>query len=194
MPTLGHRDRVTRAMEQTPRADFLPRAVRHAADRNTALQIGFGSTCSQPSTVATMLELLEVQPGDRVLDVGAGSGWTTALLARLAGPDGSVRGTERVTELVELAAARLVAAGLGTARIDPADPGVLGAPDGAPYDRILVSAMAQILPQALVDQLADGGRMVLPLAGRVVRVDRHGEQTRVTRSPGWYRFVPLVEP
>lgn len=191
MRTVSNHRRVARAMRQCPRADYLPRGIRSAADRDTALQIGHGSTCSQPSTVATMLELLDVQEGDRVLDVGAGSGWTTAILAHLVG-GGSVLGTELVGELVDLAAARLAAAGLTRARVVRARTETLGDPEGGPYDRILVSAMADRLPQSLVDQLTDGGRMVLPLAGRVVRVDRHGSQTDLVRSPGHYRFVPLL--
>ena len=100
-----------------------------------------------------LLELLDVQPGQRVLDVGSGSGWTTALLAELVGPTGSVLGLERVPDLVVTGAANVVACRMPWARVRAAVTGVLGAPDEAPFDRVLVSAMATRLPQELVAQL-----------------------------------------
>ena len=139
-----------------------------------------------------MLALLDVRPGHRVLDVGAGSGWTTALLARLTGPTGRVLGLERVPALAAFGADNLGRAGMPWARLETAAPGVLGAPRSGPYDRILVSAEAGQLPQALVDQLADGGVLVVPVAGRMLRVVRSGPERHVTEH-GRYLFVPLVE-
>lgn len=185
---MGH---IEEAMREVPRRDFLPAGQRWAAGQDRALTIGHGSTCSQPSTVRAMLELLDPQPGDRVLDVGSGSGWTTAILSRLVGPTGSVRGTELVASLVEDSRQRLRRAGLTNAEVDVADRGVLGDPRHAPYDRILVSAETDTWPQRLVDQLADGGRLVLPLQGRLTAITRDGEETQVRRSAGFYRFVPL---
>lgn len=182
---------MTRVMEQTPRRDYLPRSQRWAAGRDRALSIGHGSTCSQPSTVATMLDLLDPAEGHRVLDVGSGSGWTTAMLARLVGPTGTVVGVELVPELVADSTQRLTRDGLIHARVEQASAGVLGLPDQAPYDRILVSAETDRLPEALVDQLADGGALVLPLDGRLVRLTRQGEELHRHTAPGWYRFVPL---
>lgn len=179
------RDPVTRAMDATPRADFLPRGTRVLAHQDRALQIGFGSTCSQPTTVRAMLELLDVRPGDHVLDVGSGSGWTTAILARLVGPTGTVLGVELEEPLVRRSAAAL--SSMPNARVRVAVPGVLGAPEDGPFDRILVSAATDSLPLALVDQLTADGAMVMPLADRLVRVTRKG----IVTAPGHYRFVPL---
>ena len=183
---------VADAMRATPRARFLPRSQRRVAAWDQALEIGYGQTCSQPSTVERMLKLLDVRPAQRVLDVGSGSGWTTALLGHLVGPGGQVFGVEIVPELVERGRQNLTAAGPPWAVIEAAERGVLGKPQGGPYDRILVSAMSDSMPDELVDQLAPGGILVVPVAGSMVRVvlddDRISEVTR----HGLYRFVPLI--
>lgn len=186
--------RVAAAMATRRRVHFLPDAARPEVDRDGPLAIGHGQTNSQPRTVAAMLELLDVAPGHRVLDVGSGSGWTTALLAELAGPTGSVLGVELVADLVSFGAANLARTGLSQARIRAADPGVLGAPDAAPFDRVLISAMATRLPEELVAQLAPGGVLVIPVAGVMVRVVLDGsvEGGRTVTEHGRYRFVPLV--
>ncbi len=183
--------RVDEAMRAVARTDFLPRRLRKQARYDGPLPIGFGQTNSQPRTVADMLELLDPRPGDRVLDVGSGSGWSTALLAHLVGPTGSVIGVEIVADLAVWGAANLAAAGMSWASIRQASPDVLGAPDEGPYDRVLVSAEAHDLPQALVEQLAPGGRMVIPVRGRMVVVERVGDEIRHTEH-GYYRFVPLL--
>jgi len=183
-------DAVAAAFENVPRADFLPRGWRSSASFDGPIPIGAGQTNSQPRTVEAMLRLLEVRPGDRVLDVGSGSGWTTGLLAFLTGPEGAVLGVELEPRLVTWGARNLVSTGFGWARIRRATPGVVGAPEEAPFDRILVSADGGSVPDALVDQLTDDGRMVLPAAGRLLLVVRSGEETR-TSTHGHYRFVPL---
>ena len=184
--------RVRAAFAAVPRADFLPDAVRHLADADRPVIIGWDATNSQPSTVARMLELLAVRPGDRVLEVGTGSGWTTALLAHLANSDGAVIGVERVPELVEFGRERLDAAGVD-ARIETATAGTLGLPASAPFDRILVSADFTRMPDALVDQLAEGGRMVAPVAGVMTVIDRRDGRVRERVDAGLYSFVPLRE-
>lgn len=185
------RERVEAAMRVTPRTAYLPESVAHLAAVDRPVELGHGSTCSQPTTVRIMLELLDAQEGQRVLDVGSGSGWTTAILARLVGPTGSVLGVELVEDLVADASRRLERDGLAHAAVRVADPDVLGAPDEAPFDRILVSAMASELPAELVDQLAPDGLMVLPLGGRMVRVRHAAEGPEVETEPGAYVFVPL---
>ena len=181
-------DAVSDAFAAVPREDFLPPDERGRAAYDGPIGIGRGQTNSQPRTVEAMLRLLDVRPGQRVLDVGTGSGWTTALLAHLTGPTGRVDGVEIEPELVEFGAANLARTGRPWATIRAAEPDVLGLPDGAPYDRILVSAEPRELPEELVDQLAADGVMVIPVAGTMLRVTNPGR--RVTRHGG-YRFVPL---
>ncbi len=183
-------DAVSRALAAMPRAGFLSRRDRSRAGYDGPIQIGHGQTNSQPRTVEAMLRLLAVEPGQHVLDVGAGSGWTTALLAHLTGPSGSVVGVELLPDLAEWGAANLARKTCDWATIRAATPEVLGAPEEAPYDRILVSAEATSMPQALVDQLAAEGRMVLPVRGTMLLVVRRGEEVEVTEH-GSYRFVPL---
>jgi protein-L-isoaspartate(D-aspartate) O-methyltransferase len=185
-------DAVQTAFDATPRAAFLPPEVRDRAGSDRPLPLGHGSTCSQPQTVADMLRLLDVQPGHRVLDVGAGSGWTTALLAFLTGPTGSVTGVELVPAIAAFGAANVRRSARPWAVLQAADPEVLGDPGHAPYDRILVSADAAAVPLALEEQLAPTGRMVLPVGGEMTVVQRGPEGTRTVTRHGRYSFVPLV--
>lgn len=173
-----------------PRDGFLRPRDRDHASYDGPLEIGEGQTCSQPRTVEAMLRLLEVRRGQRVLDVGAGSGWTTALLSHLVGPTGRVLGVELEPDLADFGRTNLDECGCPWADIHEARPDVLGLPDAAPYHRILVSAAARTLPQALVDQLHTGGVMVIPVAGTLLRVGRSMRDVQVTRH-GPYRFVPL---
>jgi protein-L-isoaspartate(D-aspartate) O-methyltransferase len=185
-------DAVQAAFDATPRTGFLPRLSRRRARFDGPIHIGHGQTNSQPRTVADMLRLLEVRPGDRVLDVGSGSGWTTALLAHLTGPTGSVLGVEIEPDLVAFGATNLTRSNRRWARIEAADPEELGRPKEAPYDRILVSANALELPSSLVAQLDLDGRMVIPVASRMVLVRMTPRGPEVSEH-GDYRFVPLRE-
>ena len=185
-------ERVRFAMRSVPRAGFLRHAHRDQAAYDGPLPIGEGQTNSQPRTVVDMLVLLHAHAGHRVLDVGARSGWTTALLAQLVGPAGSVLGVERLPDIAAFGSANLRAAQLPWATIVVAPPDVLGAPGAAPFDRILCSAEARELPLDLVHQLTVGGVLVLPVRGRMLRVTRTDAAYEVERF-GWYRFVPLVQ-
>jgi protein-L-isoaspartate(D-aspartate) O-methyltransferase len=183
-------DPVDAALVAGPRAGFLPTSASDRSSFDGPIPIGYGQTSSQPRTVATMLTLLEVFPGHRVLDVGSGSGWTTALLAYLTGPTGSALGVEIVPELVGVGMANLRVCDMDWAAIEAADPDVLGRPEQAPFDRILVSAAARALPGELVDQLSIGGRLVVPVSGTLLLVERLGKGVSVSEH-GRYRFVPL---
>lgn len=183
--------RLDDAFAALPRAQFLPEDQRPYAAQDRPLPIGEGQTSSQPSTVRAMLALLDVRPGQRVLDVGAGSGWTTALLARLVGPTGRVVGVELEARLAEWGAQNLARAGMPWASLEPATEGVLGRPDLAPFDRILVSAMASRLPEELVEQVARPGRMVVPVAGTMLLVVRDDAGQVTVHRHGAYSFVPL---
>jgi len=184
-------DAVEAAFAAFPRRGFLPRRQRRRASYDGPLEIGHGQTNSQPRTVEAMLRLLSVRAGDRVLDVGSGSGWSTALLAHLTGPTGSVVGVELEHSLVEFGRTNLAATGQPWATVRAADPGVLGLPDHAPYDRILVSAEPRGLPGELVAQLGVGGRMVIPVDGTMLLVTRSLDAEVEVSEHGQYRFVPL---
>lgn len=185
--------RLDEAFEAVRRRDFLPASEHRFADQDRAILIGHGQTNSQPSTVREMLALLDVAPGHRVLDVGCGSGWTTALLGHLVGPSGAVLGVELVPELVAWGRENLAGHRMPWTDIHQAVEGVLGLPRHAPYDRVLVSAEASGVPSALVDQLVEGGLMVVPVTGRMTVVRRTAGEPEVERH-GHYAFVPLIEP
>lgn len=182
---------VLKAVEQTPRHLFVPTGVRHRAYEDTALQIGQGQTISQPTIHARYLELLKLKGTERVLEIGTGSGYQTVLLSHLAS---QVFTIERVAALMERA--REVIRDCGARNISfLLGDGSIGWRDYAPYDAILVSAAAPELPQPLVDQLAVGGVLLIPLG------DRHEQMlTMVTKLPDRVerrdivpvRFVPLV--
>jgi protein-L-isoaspartate(D-aspartate) O-methyltransferase len=185
-------DRLRDAFAAMDRREFLPRSQQRFAAQDRPLDIGHGQTNSQPTTVANMLELLEVEPGHRVLDVGSGSGWTTALLGHLVGLTGLVVGVELVPELARWGNANLAAFGMEWTSIRLAQPGVYGEPTLGPFDRILVSAGAEEMPAALVDQLAPGGILVIPVRGRMLTVRRGRNGTTDVTEHGRYSFVPLL--
>ena len=189
----GIRDpRVLAAMASVPREAFVPRDLRSLAYADEALPIEHGQTISQPLMVALMTELLEADPGERVLDVGTGSGYQAAILAQMGC---RVVGIERVPQLADAARERLGALGYGDAVEIKVGDGWAGDPPGAPWPRILVAAAAPRVPRALTDQLADGGRLVIPVGSRwgqdLLLVEREGERIRTT-SHGGCVFVPLV--
>jgi protein-L-isoaspartate(D-aspartate) O-methyltransferase len=184
-------ERVLEAMERVPREAFVPEPLVDRAYDDAALPIGDDQTISQPYIVAAMCELLALHGDERVLDVGTGSGYAAAVLDELAA---SVVSVERIERLAERARHALAATGHGDVVVRVAD-GSLGAPDRAPFDAIAVAAATPVIPPALYEQLADGGRMVLPLGGaggqRLVRVVRTPTGPVETASLGC-RFVPLV--
>jgi protein-L-isoaspartate(D-aspartate) O-methyltransferase len=189
----GIRDRrVLDAMAAMPREAFVPGVPASVAYDDRALPIESGQTISQPYMVARMTELLAVEPGDRILEVGTGSGYQAAILARVGA---RVTSLERHADLAEEARERL--AGLGIDGIDVrVGDGSVGAPDGAPWDGIVVTAAAPAIPDPLREQLAIGARLVIPVGPRsqqeLLIVERSGEADWVEWSDGAVVFVPLV--
>jgi protein-L-isoaspartate(D-aspartate) O-methyltransferase len=189
-PEIGD-ERVLQAMNRVPREEFVPVDLRRLAYDDRPLPIGHGQTISQPLMVATMTEVLHLRGHEKVLEVGTGSGYQTALLAELAQRVVSV---ERVSELAQSAADRLRRLGYHNVTVHVAGD-ALGWPEDAPYDAILVTAGAPRVPRPLVEQLAPGGRLVIPVGRRTVQqllsVTREGDSLRVRRH-GQCRFVPLI--
>lgn len=179
--------RVVAAMAALPREDFVPPDARACAYADGALPIAAGQTISQPRVVALMLSALRLAPGQRVLDVGCGSGYAAALLADLVAPGGAVVAVERIAALVAPARARLAGRAVAVHHAD----GGAGWSAAGPYDAIHVAAAADAVPPALLAQLAPGGRLVIPLGPE-------GEQELwlyedgARRSLGAVRFVPFV--
>ncbi len=184
-------DPVAEAFLACPREEFLPEGERRQAGYDGPLPIGHGQTNSQPRTVEAMLRLLDVKPGHKVLDVGSGSGWTTALLAHLTGPTGRVLGVELEPDLVETGQPqpRRPAAPLGLASTRRCR-GCSGCPAPRRTTGSWSPRCPSELPEELVAQLHTGGVMVIPVAGTMLRVAASMRGTQVTRH-GSYRFVPL---
>lgn len=184
-------ERVLAAMEQVPRELFIPGADLAAALSDRALPIEFGQTISQPFVVAAMTALLGIEPHHRVLEIGTGSGYQTAILARLAG---QVFTIERIEPLQAKARELLAALGVDNVAFGIGD-GTQGWPKEAPFDGIIVTAGAPEVPSPLLEQLADGGRLVIPVGGETEQtltvVDRRQGETR-ERPQFPCRFVKLI--
>ncbi len=185
-------ERVLEAFEEVPRERFVPSSRREAALADHPLPIGGGQTISQPYVVAFMVQHLAVEPHHRVMDVGSGSGYQTAILARLAA---EVHAIERLEELAGKARKVLQDVGGGDNIAVHVGDGTLGLPDQAPFDRIICGAAAPDVPRAWIAQLADGGRIVVPTGGRHVQtltvLDRQGEAVS-RRELLDVRFVSLI--
>jgi protein-L-isoaspartate(D-aspartate) O-methyltransferase len=183
---------VVAAMRAVPRHLFVPEAMRRNAYADSALSIGYNQTISQPYMVALMTELLELTVRSRVLEVGTGSGYQTAVLAELAG---EVYSIERVPELAARAREALAGLGYHNVQLFTGD-GSVGLPDSAPFDAILVTAAAPQAPPPLLAQLTDGGRLVIPLGPvnrdqKLTLIVRHGDAWTELAELGC-RFVPLL--
>jgi len=210
--------RIIKAFREVKRVDFLPKEIKDLAELNEALSIGYGQTISQPLVVAFMLELLQPQPGDKILDVGSGSGWTTALLAQIVGQKGKVIAIDIIPELVEfgkqnVAKYNFIEKGLPAACLPDrqgrqgiveficAD-GSKGYKKEAPYDKILASASAETLPPVWKEEVKIGGRIVTPIGSSIwLFIKKSPSFAKATEGkeaefeeieyPG-FAFVPLI--
>lgn len=186
---------VLSAMSRIPRHVFVDEALAHRAYEDTALPIGYGQTISQPFIVALMTQTLLSAPRSRVLEVGTGSGYQTAVLAALRPQVRRVFSVERLRDLSQRAERRLHDIGLRSVRFRYGD-GYLGWPEEAPFDGILVTAAPPEVPQALLDQLAPGGRMVVPVGGdgvQELKVYDRTERGHSVETLEYVRFVPLLK-
>lgn len=183
--------RIIRAFEKIKRADFLPEDLRSLAELNEALPIGFDQTISQPLVVAFMLEQLQPGRGSKILDIGSGSGWTSALLAEIAGKEGQIIGLETVPELKEFGEKNAAKYGLSVQFV--CVDGSQGYEKESPYDRILCSAAVQkTVPEAWKKQLKTGGRLVTPVRSSIhLFLKKNHKDFEETEYPG-FSFVPLV--
>jgi protein-L-isoaspartate(D-aspartate) O-methyltransferase len=183
--------RIDDAFNIMSRGNFLPLHRQSNVLWDEPIPIGHGQTNSQPATVRMMLKCLDPKPDQKVLDVGSGSGWTSALLSYLVGPEGLVYAVERVPELVRLGEDNCRRLGLKNIQFYQAGE-TLGLPDEAPFDRILVSASALELPYELAEQLKIGGRMVIPIKTSIFVITRHNEDHFEGDEHPGYVFVPLI--
>lgn len=187
---------IIEAFKNINRADFVPEECKNEACANIPLSIGFEQTISQPLTVAFMLELLHPKAGDKILDVGAGSGWTCALLAHIVAEEGKIIGMERIPELAQMAEKnvskydfikkKIVEIVLGD--------GSKGYKKEAPFDKIMAGAAAsREIPDAWHKQLKIGGRIVAPIENSVIVIDKTGKNKYEKKEYFGFSFVPLVK-
>lgn len=188
------KDLVIDAFWEISRIEFVPENLESEAEANIPLPIGYGQTISQPLTVAFMLELLDPQRGQNMLDVGSGSGWTTGLLSYIAGEKGKVTALERILELCEIGKKNVEKFNFvkkGVAEIYCVD-GSQGYSKNAPYDRILVSARVEEIPEELKKQLKVGGKMVIPVHNDICYFEKKTEEEFLVEQYPGFSFVPLI--
>jgi protein-L-isoaspartate(D-aspartate) O-methyltransferase len=183
-----------KALREIPRHLFVPENIRKLSYRDTPLSIGFGQTISQPSTVVIMTEALEVKEGNKILEVGTGSGWQAAILGKLVGEKGSVYTVEVNPQLVEFARENLKKVGMKNVKVFEGD-GSTGLKKHAPFDRIIVTAAAPDFPKPLIEQLKIGGIMVIPVGNIYLQemyVVKKFKDKIEKKSIGPFMFVPLI--
>jgi len=185
---------VEEALRKYRREFFVPEGCRHLAYRDFPISIGFNQTISQPSTVVAMTEALEVKPGEKVLEIGTGSGWQAAILSYLVGEKGHVYTIEILEDLAEFARGNLIKVGIKNVDVFVGD-GSLGMEKKAPFDKIIVTAACPDIPEPLLDQLKVGGIMVLPIGNLYLQdmvVIKKLKDKVDKKSIGSFMFVPLV--
>ncbi len=190
-------ENVKNALLRVPREEFIPKPYRDLAYVDRPLPIGYGQTISAIHMVAIMTEALDPRPGDKVLEIGTGSGYQAAVLAEIVcrGGEGHVYSIERIPELAEYARKNLDRTGYSDCVTVITGDGTRGYPEKAPYDRIIVTAAAPDTPKPLIEQLRDGGRMVIPIGDRWIQrlyiIDKKNGKI-ITRHSIECLFVPLI--
>jgi len=186
---------IIEAFRKIKRADFMPENMKDLAEVDEAMPIGQGQTISQPKVVAFMLELLEPKAGEKILDVGSGSGWTSALLSEIVGDKGRVVSLELIPELKEFGEKNAAKYGFvekGTAQFICCD-GSKGYEEESPFDKILASAAARRVPEAWKKQLKVGGRIVAPINSSIFLFVKKSENEMEEKEYPGFIFVPLIE-
>ncbi len=187
---MGIKDqRVVEAIKKIPRENFVEEKYKKYAYGNYPLPIPEGQTISQPYTVAFMLELMELKKGEKILEIGAGSGYNAAVMSDVVGEDGEIISIEINDKLVEFANNNLKKTGIKNVKIIKGD-GSKGYENGAPYDKIIITADCPHMPEKLFEQLKDGGIMVLPLKSIMTKITKKGKE-KIIREYGGFSFVPL---
>jgi len=183
-------ENIIHAFLMIDRADFVLDRTAQDIYEDYPLPIGHGQTISQPRTVAMMMEMLEPKEGDKILDIGSGSGWTTALLGFIVGDEGSVTGVERINALVKFGNANLEKYDFKNTKIIPSEDelGMVG----EEFDRILVSAAASEFPQKLVQQLKPGGKLVIPVGNSIYEITKKEDGELEGKEHYGFNFVPLI--
>lgn len=186
---------VEAAMRRVPREEFLPDSLQDDAYVDTPLPIGEGQTISAPHMVAIMVEHLELKPGMKVLEIGAGSGYHAAVCAEMVGSEGHIYTVERISALASFAESNLKKTGYSSMVTVIFGDGTLGLPAHAPYDRIFVAAGAPDIPSPLTEQLGEGGKLLVPVGGRfyqdLIRIEKRGSKLKKENLCGCV-FVPLI--
>lgn len=184
--------RIIEAFKEIKRKDFMFKGTKHMADINEALPLDYGQTISQPLTVAFMLEQLKPKPGDNILDIGSGSGWTTALLSHIVKKNGKVTAIEIIPELKKFGEKNVAKYGFENTKFICAD-GRKGYKKEALFDKILVSACADEIPQAWKDQLKVNGRIVAPVGNSIFTLIKKEENMFEQTEYKNFVFVPLIK-